>query len=76
MRRPAAEAVLSYLSRAGFRSAVLVVHFRATLAQGETLTLAAKIKDATSAVGAGAADYGNALAAAVVVTGGAALALK
>jgi hypothetical protein len=51
-------------------SGVLIVNYSATLAEGETLTLAANLRDATDSSGTGAADYGDAYAAAVVATGG------
>lgn len=59
----------SWLDRSGYGSAKLVVHYRATLAQGATLSLAADVRDATSNAGAGAAVLGTVLANAVVATG-------
>jgi hypothetical protein len=52
-------------------SAKLLVSFTATLAAGATLTFAANFQDALSAAGAGVADYGDAVTATVVATGGA-----
>lgn len=51
-------------------SAVLVISFTAVLAQGATLSLAANMQDATDGSGTGAADFGDAVANAVVATGG------
>jgi hypothetical protein len=50
-------------------SGVLIINYSTTLAEGETLTLAANLRDATDSGGTGAADYGDAYAAAVVATG-------
>lgn len=52
-------------------SAKLVIAWEAVLGATETLSLAANIQDATASDGTGAADYGDALANAVVATGGA-----
>lgn len=52
-------------------SAKLSIEYTATLAQGATLKFAANFQDATSNVGAGADDYGDALPATTVATGGA-----
>jgi len=51
-------------------SGVLVIAYTAVLAQDETLTLAANLQDATDNAGAGAADFGDVFASAVVATGG------
>lgn len=48
----------------------VVVSFTATLAEGATLTFAGNMQDATAIGGTGAADFGDAFAAAVVATGG------
>ncbi len=48
----------------------LLISFTAVLDAAETLSIAANLQDATDSAGAGAADYGNALANAVVATGG------
>lgn len=60
-----------WADRSGFESAMLVVFYRATLAQGATLSIAALVEDATSNAGAGAAAFGNAVSSGVVATGGA-----
>lgn len=52
------------------RSAKLIIAYRAVLAQGATMTIAANIQDATSSGGANADDYGKAYSAATVATGG------
>jgi len=52
-------------------SGVLVISYTAVLGQDETLSIAANLQDATDAAGAGAADYGDAFADAIVATGGA-----
>lgn len=52
-----------------FLSAKLVINWSATLAATKTLSLAAQFKDATDASGTGVANYGTAIAAAVVATG-------
>lgn len=59
-----------WIDRMGFKSAKLVVTFDATLGDGDTLSIAANLQDATDASGTGAADFGDALADAVVATGG------
>lgn len=51
-------------------SCKVVISFRAVLAAGATLSIAAKLQDAVDAAGTGAADYGDALASAIVATGG------
>ena len=60
----------AWIDRDDRLSAVFVIPFSTTLAEGETLTLAANLQDATASDGTGAADYGDAYAAAVVATGG------
>lgn len=50
-------------------SGVLVITYVAVLAQDETLSIGGNLQDATDAAGTGAADYGDALASAVVATG-------
>lgn len=52
------------------QSAKLVITGTATLADAATLTVSANMQDATDSSGAGAADHGTAMAAAVVATGG------
>jgi hypothetical protein len=49
--------------------AVALLVWSATLAEDETLSLAANLQDATDSGGTGAADFGTALANAVVATG-------
>ena len=62
----------SRMSKGGIAlSAKLVVSFTATLAAGATLTFAGNFQDALDAAGTGAADFGAAVPAAVVATGGA-----
>jgi hypothetical protein len=56
-------------ARGPFHGAKLVLVGRATLAASATLTLTAQVRDATSVVGAGAADVGTAVAFGVVATG-------
>lgn len=56
--------------RGPYHSAKLVIAYTATLAEGKKLSFAANIQDATSSGGAGAADFGEALAATNVATGG------
>lgn len=72
----ATEVDCSWVSRKGpdgdlswARSAKLVITYTATLQGGETLKFALNMQDATSSAGAGAADYGDALAATTVATG-------
>ena len=50
-------------------SAKLVISFTATLAEGETLSFAAQMQDATASDGTGVADYEDAVASAVAATG-------
>jgi hypothetical protein len=52
-----------------YGSGVLALVVQATLAEDETLTLAVNLQDAADDQGTGAADYGDAFAAAVVLTG-------
>ncbi|TCU34157.1 hypothetical protein [Rhizobium azibense] len=52
-------------------SAKLIVSFTATLAAGATLTFAGNFQDALTSGGSGVADFGDAVAATVVATGGA-----
>lgn len=47
-----------------------IISYTATLAQGATLTFAGNFQDASDGAGAGAADYGESVAATVVATGG------
>lgn len=49
----------------------VIVSYTATLAAGATLTFAGNMQDATAIDGTGAADYGDAVAAVTVATGGA-----
>lgn len=49
-------------------SGKLIISYKAVLADTETLTIAANLQDATDNAGAGAADYGDAFASAVVET--------
>ena len=49
-------------------SVAVMILWEAVLTNSKTLSLAANLQDATSAVGAGAADFGTALANAVVAT--------
>jgi hypothetical protein len=48
----------------------VIVSYTATLAAGATLTFAGNMQDATDGSGTGAADYGDAVTATVVATGG------
>lgn len=50
-------------------SAKLIVNYTATLAAGETLSLAGNFQDALDGSGTGAADYGSVVAATVIATG-------
>lgn len=59
-----------YVDRQNHLSAKLIIHYKAVLQQGETLSIAANIQDDADGAGAGA-DFGDALANAVVATGGA-----
>ena len=52
----------------GFYSAQVVLHYTTTLADAESLTLAANVQDASDSSGTGAADYGAVYASAVQVT--------
>ena len=60
----------AYIDRSDFFSVKCVIAYTATLAEGETLSIAANLQDATSAAGAGVADFGTAYASTVVATGG------
>ncbi|MEK9505152.1 hypothetical protein [Gaopeijia maritima] len=59
----------AYVDRSGHLSAKLVIAFEAALTEDETLTVAANLQDDADGAGAGT-DYGDALASAVVATGG------
>ncbi len=59
----------AYIDRQGFSSLKVVIAYKAVLAQAKTLSIAANLQDATSSAGAGVADYGEAMASAVVATG-------
>ncbi|EHJ49501.1 hypothetical protein DFW101_3505 [Solidesulfovibrio carbinoliphilus subsp. oakridgensis] len=59
----------AYIDRQGFSSLKVIIAYTATLAATKTLTVAANLQDATSTAGAGVADFGAALATAVVATG-------
>lgn len=50
-------------------SAKLIVNYTATLAAGETLSLAGNFQDALDGSGTGVADYGSVVAATVIATG-------
>lgn len=65
----ATEKDCAYIDRQGFSSLKVVIAYSATLAATKTLAVAANLQDATSAAGAGVADYGDAMASAVVATG-------
>ena len=56
----------AWVDRQGFLSGKAIIAYTATLAQGATLSIAANLQDATSSGGAGAGDYGDALASTVV----------
>jgi hypothetical protein len=59
----------AWIDRSGLLSGKAVVVYTATLAQGETLSIAANAQDADDSSGTGAADYGAALTSTVVATG-------
>jgi len=61
----------AYIDRQGFDSLKVIIAYKAVLAQGKTLSIAANLQDATSSGGAGVDDFGAAKAAGVVATGGA-----
>jgi hypothetical protein len=56
--------------RTGSQSCYVSIAFTATLAEGATLSFSGNLQDATSSGGTGAADFGTALSATVVATGG------
>ena len=60
----------AFIDRRGFNSLKVLVPFTATLGDAQTLSLAANVQSAADDSGAGAADYGEALASAVQATGG------
>lgn len=70
-RKPSAAGPPDFSPRLGgpYSSAVLLLYFRAVLAQGATLTIAANAQTAADSGGTGAADFGDAFDAAVVATG-------
>lgn len=60
-----------WIDRKDHLSCKLVIVFDATLAQDETLSVAANLQDANDDQGTGVGDFGDAVANAVVATGGA-----
>lgn len=65
----------NYIDRIGSNqglplSGVLLISFKAVLAEDKTLSIAANLQDAVDVGGTGVADFGNAIANAVVATGG------
>lgn len=66
----ATEADGNWVDRNRALSAKLVITFKAVLAEDKTLSIAANAQDASDSSGTGAADYGDAVANAVVATGG------
>lgn len=65
----ATEKDCAYIDRQGFASLKVIIGYTATLAADKTLSIAANLQDATSLAGAGVADFGDAMASAVVATG-------
>jgi len=53
----------------GSQSCVVVITYKAVLAEDKTLSFAGNLQDATAAAGTGAADFGTAFTATVVATG-------
>jgi len=69
----ASEVSGGWVNRGVKKSAKVILTYTATLAEGETLTLASNVQDATDSSGTGAADYGDSdesYSSAVVATGG------
>lgn len=66
----AAEVNGPWIDRQGYLSGKLIITYQATLGDGETLSVAANLQDASDDSGTGAADFGNAAASAVRATGG------
>lgn len=66
----ATEKNCAYIDRQGFSSLKVVIAYSAALAEAKTLSIASNLQDATSSAGAGVADFGDAMASAVVATGG------
>ena len=63
------EAISAYVDRTDYGSCKVLIEYTATMGAGETLTLAAGLKDATSSGGTGAAAFGTGLSATVIATG-------
>lgn len=59
----------AYVDRQGFSSLKVLIPYSAVLAATKTLSIAANLQDATSSAGAGVADFGSAMASAIVATG-------
>ena len=59
----------AWIDRSGQLSGKLIIAYSTTLTASETLTIAANLQDASDSSGTGAADYGDALASAVIETG-------
>ncbi|MEM7211423.1 MAG: hypothetical protein AAF479_05915 [Pseudomonadota bacterium] len=60
----------AWIAKGSSLGMAFAVPFTATLAEGETLSISGNLQDATDDAGAGAADFGTAVAATVVATGG------
>lgn len=59
----------AWIDMQDFGSSKIVIAYTATLADGETLSIAANAQDATDSSGTGAADFGTAYSSTVVATG-------
>lgn len=64
----AAEVSSGYIDRQGYDSCKVIIAYEATLADTETIAVAANLQDASDSSGTAVADYGPALASAVQAT--------
>ena len=64
----ATEVTSGYIDRQGYESCKVFIAYTATLANGESLAIAANLQDAGDSSGTGVADYGTVLASTVQVT--------
>lgn len=59
----------AWIDRRGYNSIKVVIPYTATLAESETISVAANLQDASASDGTGAADFGTALSSTVQATG-------
>ncbi len=60
----------AYIDATDFESCKVIIAYTATLAENDTISIAANLQDATDIAGTGVADFGTALASTIQATGG------